>query len=224
MKDVWVVEDEPDIADLVAHHLRKEPSKVSVFYDGESYLEALKKHLPDLVVLDLMLPGINGLDICRIMRSDERTKPVPVVMLTAKSSELDIVLGLELGADDYVVKPFSVKELMARIKNVLRRSEHSQTSMQINVEGLFVDPESFDVRVDNTPVKLTYSEFRILRILLSRPQRVFTRQEIIEMMWDEYRIVTPKTVDVHIGRLRRKLGKYGHFIKTVRRVGYKFEQ
>jgi DNA-binding response OmpR family regulator len=224
MRDVWVVEDEPDIADLLAHHLRKEQSRVSVFYDGESYLEALKEQLPDLVVLDLMLPGINGLDICRIMRSDERTKPVPVVMLTAKSAELDVVLGLELGADDYVIKPFSVKELLARINTVLRRAERSQTGNQISVDGLSVDLESFDVRVDNISAKLTYSEFRILKILVSRPRRVFTRQEIIEMMWDEYRIVTSKTVDVHIGRLRKKLGKYGRFIKTVRRAGYKFEQ
>jgi DNA-binding response OmpR family regulator len=224
MRDVWIVEDEPDIANLVAHHLRREHSKVSVFYDGESYLEALKDQLPDLVVLDLMLPGINGLDICKIMRSDSKTKAVPVVILTAKSAEVDVVLGLELGADDYVVKPFSVKELMARIDTVLRRTENSQTGNQINVEGLSVDLESFDVRVDNTPVELTYSEFNILKILLSKPRRVFARREIIEMMWDEYRIVTPKTVDVHIGRLRKKLGKYGRFIKTVRRAGYKFEQ
>ena len=221
MRDVWIVEDEPDIANLVAHHLRREHSKVSVFYDGESYLEALKDQLPDLVVLDLMLPGINGLDICKMMRSEEKFSQIPVVMLTAKSSELDVILGLELGADDYVTKPFSVRELIARIGTVLRRTEHSQNLA--GTEGLSVDLESFDVRVDNVPVDLTYSEFKILSILYSKPKRVFTRQEIIEMMWDEYRIVTLKTVDVHIGRLRKKLGNYGHFIKTVRRAGYKLD-
>lgn len=223
MKNIWIVEDEPDIANLVAHNLRREQYNVSVFFDGESYLEALGKQLPDLVVLDLLLPGISGLDICRMMRSNERSNHVPVVILTAKSAEPDIVLGLELGADDYVTKPFSVRELTARISTVLRRTGDSQDGKLIRIEGLSVNLESFDVRVDNAPVKLTYSEFRILSILVSRPRRVFTRQEIIEMMWDEYRIVTSKTVDVHIGKLRKKLGKYGCLIKTVRRAGYKLE-
>jgi len=226
MKKVWIVEDESDIADLVAHNLRKERSDVGVFYDGESFLQALEREVPNLVILDLMLPGIDGLDICRIMRSDERTRSIPIIILTAKGTELDVVLGLELGADDYVVKPFSVRELAARVKAVLRRAERpveTRRAMSLAFDGLSVDLESFEVRVDNTPVELTYAEFKTLGLLISRPGRVFTRRQIIEGIWDDYRVVISKTVDVHVAHLRKKLGKYGHFIKTVRGVGYKFE-
>ena len=223
MKNIWIVEDEPDIADLVAHHVRKERFDASVFHDGEDFLKALDRELPDLVILDLMLPGVDGLDICRIMRSHGRTVSVPVIILTAKDTELDIVLGLELGADDYMVKPFSVRELMARIKAVLRRLEQPQEDKAISIEDLYVDLENFDVRVDGAIVELTYAEFRILGLLISKRGRVFTRQQIIERIWDDHRVVTSKTVDVHIVRLRKKLGKYGHFVKTVRGVGYKFE-
>ena len=226
MKKVWIVEDESDIADLVAHNLRKERSDVGVFYDGESFLQALEREVPNLVILDLMLPGIDGLDICRIMRSDERTRSIPIIILTAKGTELDVVLGLELGADDYVVKPLSVRELAARVKAVLRRAERpveTRRAMSLAFDGLSVDLESVEVRVDNTPVELTYAEFKTLGLLISRPGRVFTRRQIIEGIWDDYRVVISKTVDVHVAHLRKKLGKYGHFIKTVRGVGYKFE-
>jgi DNA-binding response OmpR family regulator len=226
MKKVWIVEDESDIADLVAHNLRKERSDVGVFYDGESFLQALEREVPDLVILDLMLPGIGGLDICKIMRSDERTRSIPIIILTAKGTELDVVLGLELGADDYVVKPFSVRELVARVKAVLRRAERpveARHAMSLAFDGLSVDLESFEVRVDNAPVELTYAEFKTLGLLISKPGRVFTRRQIIEGIWDDCRIVISKTVDVHVAHLRKKLGKYGHFIKTVRGVGYKFE-
>ena len=223
MKKIWIVEDEPDIADLVAHNLHKERFDIGVFYDGESFLGSLESELPDLVILDLMLPGIDGLDVCRIMRSEERTKSVPIIILTAKGTELDVVLGLELGADDYIVKPFSVRELTARVKAVLRRAERPQEDRLVRVEGLSVDLESFEVKLDGTPVKLTYAEFRTLGLLISRPGRVFTRRQIIEGIWDDYRIVTHKTVDVHVAHLRKKLGKYGHFVKTIRGVGYKFE-
>lgn len=223
MKKVWVVEDESDIANLISYNLRKERFDVSVFYYGEGFLESLGRELPELVILDLMLPGIDGLDICRIMRSDERTQSVPIIILTAKGTELDVVLGLELGADDYVVKPFSVRELIARVKAVLRRAERPQEDKILGFEGLSVDLGSFEVKVDDTPVELTYAEFRTLGLLISKPGRVFTRRQIIEGIWDDYRVVTYKTVDVHVAHLRKKLGKYGHFIKTVRGVGYKFE-
>jgi len=223
MKKVAIVEDELDIAELVARNLRKEKFEVSVFHDGEDFLKSLENELPDLLILDLMLPGIDGLDVCKIMRSDEKNSSIPIVMLTAKGSELDIVLGLELGADDYVVKPFSVRELVARVKAVLRRSERPQEGNLVVYGGLSVDLESFQVKVDNEPVDLTFSEFKTLQMLILKPERVFTRQQIIDGIWDDYRIVTSKTVDVHITHLRRKLGKYGDFIKTVRGVGYKFE-
>jgi DNA-binding response OmpR family regulator len=223
MKKICIVEDEPDIANLVAHRLRKEKFDVGVFYNGEDFLDSFDDEIPALVILDLMLPGIDGLDVCKIMRSDGRTKSVPVIILTAKGTELDIVLGLELGADDYVVKPFNVRELIARVKAVLRRAEHTQQEKVITFDGLSVDTESFEVTVDGVPLELTYAEFRALETLMARPGRVFTRQQIIEGIWDDYRIVTHKTVDVHIAHLRKKLGDYGSFIKTVRGVGYKFE-
>lgn len=223
MKKIFIVEDEPDIVNLVAHNLRKEKFEVGVFYDGESFLKVLEDDLPDLVVLDLMLPGIDGLEVCKIMSSDERTKPIPIIILTAKGSEVDIVLGLELGADDYMVKPFSVRELIARIKAVLRRSETPQKDNVIVFEGLSMDLEKFQAKIDGVPIDLTYSEFKTLQMLILKPGRVYTRQQIIDGIWDDYRVVTSKTVDVHITHLRKKLGKYGDFIKTVRGVGYKFE-
>lgn len=223
MKMIAIVEDELDIAELVARNLRKEKFEVNIFGDGENFLKSMEEGLPDLIILDLMLPGIDGLDVCKIVRSDEKNSSIPIIILTAKGSELDIVLGLELGADDYVVKPFSVRELVARTKAVLRRTEVSQTGNILAQDGLSLDMESHQVKVDNIPVELTYSEFKTLQMLISRPERVFTRQQIIDGIWDDYRIVTSKTVDVHITHLRRKLGKYGDFIKTVRGVGYKFE-
>lgn len=226
MGRVWIVEDEPDIANLVAHHVRKDQFETVIFNNGEKFLESVGTEIPDLVILDLMLPGINGLDICKILRASERTKEVPIIMLTAKDTEADIVLGLELGADDYMVKPFSVSELMARIKAVLRRTEQSRDAKDdnlITLDSLTIDPESFNVKVDEIPIELTYAEFRILLLLIQKPGRVFTRQQIIDGIWDDYRIVSSKTVDVHVTHLRKKLGNYGDFIKTVRRVGYKFE-
>lgn len=223
MKKIAIVEDEADIAELITRNLRKEKFEISVFYDGESFLSSLENNSPDLLILDLMLPGMDGLDVCKTIRSDERNSSIPIVILTAKGSELDIILGLELGADDYMVKPFSVRELAARIKAVLRRSERPQTGNLLVYNGLSVDIESHQVKIDNALLELTYSEFKTLQMLISKPERVFTRQQIIDGIWDDYRVVTSKTVDVHITHLRRKLGKYGDLIKTVRGVGYKFE-
>ena len=168
-----------------------------------------------------MLPGIDGLDICKIMRSEGQK--MPIIILTAKGTELDIVLGLELGADDYVVKPFNIRELIARVKAVLRRSEDHQEGNLFVVESLSVDMDSFETRIDGSLIDLTYAELKILSLLISKPGRVFTRHQIIERIWDDYRVVTSKTIDVHITHLRDKLGSYAHFIKTVRGVGYKFE-
>lgn len=223
MTKIWVVEDEPDIANLVAHNLQKEQFRVKIFYEGESFLKSLGDEVPDLVILDLMLPEIDGLNICKIMRSDERTESTPIIILTAKGEESDIILGLELGADDYVTKPFSVKELIARVKAVLRRVESPAGEGIIEVEGMSIDVEGFKVEIDGNPVDLTYAEFKILSLLISKPGRVFTRQQIIDWIWQGDKIVTLKTVDVHVAHLRSKIGKYGDFIKAVRGVGYKFE-
>lgn len=223
MKNIWIVEDEPDIAELVAHNLRKEQFKVKIFHDGESFLSSLGDNLPDLLILDLILPGIDGLEICKMVRSYEETASMPIIMLTAKGEESDVVLGLELGADDYIVKPFSVRELVARVKTVLRRVESPQENEVITVEGLSVDLDGFEAKVDNQPVDLTYAEFKMLSLLISKPGRVFTRQQIIDGIWEEGKVVTLKTVDVHVANLRKKIGRYGDFIKSVRGVGYKFE-
>ncbi|HID57087.1 TPA: response regulator transcription factor [Candidatus Poribacteria bacterium] len=223
MKRIWVVEDEPDIAELLAHNLRRERFIVRTFHDGEEFLTALEGGTPDLVILDLMLPGIDGLEICKMMREDERRRSIPIIILTAKGGETDVVLGLELGADDYVVKPFSIRELIARVKAVLRRVESPSRSVPFKVEGLQVDPEGFSASVDGTPLDLTFAEFRLLSLLISKPGRVFTRRQIIDWIWEGEKVVLPKAVDVHVSNLRRKLGRYGGLIKSVRGVGYKFE-
>ncbi|MBD3184905.1 response regulator [Candidatus Poribacteria bacterium] len=223
MEKIHIVEDEPDIADLVAHNLKKERYNVAVFYDGSSFMNSLESEKPDLVILDLMLPDIDGLDICKYMRSDNQSKSIPIIILTAKSNELDIVLGLELGADDYIVKPFGVRELIARIKAVLRRSDQTPDNKQLKFNGLVADLESFEVKADGEAVNLTYAEFKILETLGSRPGKVYTRAQIIDSIWGDDRIVISKTIDVHVAHLRKKLGKYGDLIKTIRGVGYKFE-
>ena len=222
-KRVWIVEDEPDIAGLIEHNLRRERFEVKTFHDGESFLSSLRYELPDLVILDLMLPGVDGLEICRMMRADERTRSVPIIILTAKGSEADIVLGLELGADDYVVKPFSVRELIARVKAVLRRTEPPAEGRAIQIGGLYVDRDGVVVKVDGSPLDLTYAEFKLLSLLISNPGRVFTRQQIIEWLWEGEKVVSYKTVDVHVAHLRKKLGRYGDLIKAVRGIGYKLE-
>jgi DNA-binding response OmpR family regulator len=223
MRKIWIVEDEPDIANLVAHNLGKEGFEARTFGDGQEFLQEIDHELPDLVILDLMLPVMDGLEICRLMRLEERTQTLPIVMLTSKTEELDIVLGLELGADDYIPKPFSVRELIARVKAVLRRTERPQDSNLISLAELSVDLDKFEATAEGDPINLTYAEFRILSLLISSVGRVFTRQQIIDRIWDEGRVVTHKTVDVHIAHLRRKLGEHGKLIKAVRGVGYKIE-
>lgn len=223
VRRIWIVEDEPDIAELVAHNLRKERFNVRTFHDGETFLGSLEVEIPDLVILDLMLPGVDGLEICRMLRAEERTRSIPIIILTAKGDEVDIVVGLEIGADDYVVKPFSVRELVARVKAVLRRSEPPPQDTPLRIGGLQIDPERFSASVDGTPLDLTYAEFRLLSLLISKPGRVFTRRQIIDWIWEGEKVVVPKAVDVHISNLRRKLGRYGDLIKSVRGVGYKFE-
>ena len=223
MSKICVVEDERDMASLVAHNLEKERFEAQVFHDGESFLESLNEAVPDLVILDLMLPKVGGLDVCRMMRADEKTRSVPVIMLTAKGTELDIVLGLELGADDYIVKPFSVRELVARVRAILRRSEDTKSDDVLVFKELSVDRDGFQVKAGGRSVDLTYAEFEILSLLASRPGKVFTRQQLIETTGDMNRVITPKTVDVQVAHIRSKLGEYGELIKTVRGVGYKID-
>ncbi len=224
-KLIAVVDDEEDIVDLITYNLEKENFKVEPFYDGESILEYTKTNKPDLIVLDLMLPGIDGLEVCKFLKQDEATKTIPIIMLTAKGTETDKVVGLELGADDYLVKPFSPRELVARIKTVLRRIEGKVAATKIiRMQGLTVDLSKYQVKINAKPIDLTTVEYKLLVMLIQRPGWVFTRQQLLDAIWDYDKVVVDRTIDVHILNLRKKLGKYGKMIKSARGIGYKFEE
>jgi two-component system phosphate regulon response regulator PhoB len=226
---VLVVDDEEDILELVRYNLEKEGYSVVGVTTGEDALAATRMKMPDVLVLDLMLPGVDGLEVCRRLKSDPTTKQIPIIMLTAKGSEADIVTGLELGAADYVTKPFSPRVLTARLKAVLRReTEASEDDTAVRVRELVIHPGRHQVLVRETPVELTATEFRILLFLARRPGWVFTRQQIVDAAQgdDVYvndRYVTDRSVDVHMVSLRRKLGSAGASIETVRGVGYRLK-
>ena len=226
---VLVVDDEPHILELVEYNLRKEGYAVTCVASGEEALAATATKLPDLVVLDLMLPGLDGLEVCRRLKADPTTQGLPIVMLTARGSEADIVSGLELGAADYVTKPFSPRVLTARIKAVLRRDlSGADDEAVLRVGAVTIHPVRHLVLVDEAPVELTATEFRILHFLARRPGWVFTRQQLVDAaQGDEAyvndRYVTDRSVDVHIVSLRRKLGSAGSLIGTVRGVGYRLK-
>jgi len=219
---ILVVDDEQDLIELVRYNLLKDGFDVSAALDGESGLAAAFREKPDLVVVDLMLPGIDGLEVCRALRADERTAQIPVIILTAKTSESDRVVGLELGADDYVTKPFSPRELAARIKAVLRRVTQRQTTVDFIRHGdLSIDLIRHEVVCGDKSVDLTATEFRLLQFLASRPGRVFCRAEIIDAALGKDVAVLDRTIDVHVMALRRKLGRCGEWIETIRGFGYK---
>ncbi len=225
-KKVLIVDDEKDIVDLVAFNLNKEGYAVLKAYDGEKALELARTGKPHLILLDLMLPGIQGLEVCKILRSKPDTANLPIIMLTAKGDEVDKVLGLEIGADDYVTKPFSVKELMARIRALLRRSEPAREKAEVfEYGGLRIDFESHKVVVDGKSVNLSPMEFRLLGFLSRNPGRVCSREQLLDQVWGDEAFVEPRTVDVHIRRLRAQIEqdeKNPRYIVTVRGVGYRF--
>jgi len=222
---IAVIDDEPDILELVSLHLTKHGFKVKGFQDAQSFFEFLSSQTPDLIVLDLMLPDTDGIEICKYLKSKEEFKTIPIIMLTARTTEADKVLGLELGADDYVTKPFSPRELVARVKAVLRRKATQDTSKKIKIgDILLIDLDKFEVFVENKKVDLTPTEFRILKILSTRKGWVFTRNQILDHLWGMDKAVLDRTIDVHIKNLREKLGKAKKFIKSVRGVGYKIEE
>ena len=222
---ILVVDDEADIRELLEYNLAREGYKVACVSTGEEALKRGRSDQPDLVVLDLMLPGADGLEVCRRLKAEAKTKHIPIVMLTAKGEEADIVAGLELGADDYVTKPFSPRVLLARMKAVLRRGamEGRDETTLVRVRGLEIHPGRHEVRVKGKEVKLTRTEFRILHFLARRPGWVFTRYQIVDGAQGEDVAVTDRSVDVHIVSLRRKLGPRGRDIETVRGVGYRFK-
>ena len=223
-QSVLVVEDEEDIMEVIRFNLEKEGYEVNQALSGEKALQVIENNLPSLVLLDLMLPGINGLDLCRIFKQNDRTKAIPVIMLTAKSEDADIVAGLEMGAEDYITKPFSPRVLLARVRTVLRRRETGvkDDSSVIQVEGMQIHPGRHEVTMGDNVVDLTPSEFRILHYLARRPGWVYSRDQIIDAIRGHGYVVTDRAIDVQVVGLRKKLGDYGKFIETVRGIGYRF--
>ncbi len=227
---VLVVEDEQDLQDLLRFNLAREGYEVTCVGSGEKALEAVRRVTPQLILLDLMLPGVDGLNVCRTLKADAALKDIPVVMLTAKGEEADVVVGLELGADDYITKPFSPRVLLARLKAVLRRkspqgaaSSDDQEPTQFRAGPVVVDRERHEALLDGKPMELTATEFKLLALLVSRPGRVFTRQQIIEAIHGGLAAVTDRSVDVQMVSLRRKLNERGDYLETVRGVGYRFK-
>jgi two-component system phosphate regulon response regulator PhoB/two-component system alkaline phosphatase synthesis response regulator PhoP len=223
---VAVVDDEPDILELVRLHLDRAGFVVKPFAAARPFLQYMEKHLPDLLVLDLMLPDGDGLEICKGLKQEPRTSALPILILTARGEKPDIVLGLEFGADDYLVKPFSPSELVARLKAILRRSTAPGPDRENLVrvgERLIIDPGRHSATVDGRPVSLTSTEFSLLLILGRKPGWVFSREQILDGLWGDEKDVIDRTVDVHIKHLREKLGPAGSLIKNIRGVGYKIE-
>jgi two-component system, OmpR family, alkaline phosphatase synthesis response regulator PhoP len=221
-----VVDDEPDILELVQYNLRKAQYDVVGVESGEEALAQVRSAPPDLIVLDLMLPGVDGLEVCKALKRDTRTAAIPIVILTARGEEADIVAGLELGADDYLTKPFSSRVLLARIRAVLRRhhAEPVAEDAVITHHGLVLHPGRHEVLVEGQPVPLTLTEFRVLHLLARHPGWVFTRNQIIAAAQGADVSVTERAVDVHIVSLRRKLGTIGEAIETIRGVGYRLQE
>jgi DNA-binding response OmpR family regulator len=221
---VAVVDDDPDILELVSVHLKKAGMKVREFAEAEGFYRFLRQDVPDLVVLDLMLPDSDGIEVCRFLRKEHRTSAVPVIMLTARADEVDRVLGLEIGADDYITKPFSPKEFVARVKAVLRRTRPQQKTERVEVGGLLtLDLGRHEVMVGGERIDVTAVEFRILQCLASKPGWVFSRESILAYLWGHEKAVTDRTIDVHVRHLREKLGPAAALVKNVRGVGYKLE-
>jgi two-component system phosphate regulon response regulator PhoB len=226
---ILVVDDEEDLAELVAYNLTREGYQVTCVGSGELALSEARSQTPDLIVLDLLLPKVDGLDVCKQLKSDPRTQHIPIVMLTAKSEEVDMVTGLECGADDYVTKPFSPRVLLARIRSVLRRrakaaGETDEDPEALRIGSLLIHPGRHEVLVDGQPIDLTFTEFRLLHFLARKPGWAFSRSQIVDAVKGEDYPVTERSVDVQVVGLRKKLGSLGTCIETVRGVGYRFKE
>lgn len=221
---VAVIDDEVDITGLVSLHLQKSNFRVKEFFDARTFYKFIKNSIPDLIILDLMLPDADGFEVCKVLKNDDKLAPVPIIMLTAKAEEMDRIIGLELGADDYVVKPFSPRELVARVKAVLRRQERKVETQKLKLgDFLEMDLQKYVVTVEGTVINLTKTEFNILYQLAAKPGWVYSRDAILDHLWGQEKYVVDRTVDVHIRHLRSKLGTYGGIVKNVRGVGYKLE-
>src|SRR3989344_4080984 len=222
---ILLVDDEKDVVDLLAFHLKNAGFQPTAAYHGEEALAKIKKDVPSLIVLDLMLPGIDGVEICKRLKKEPATAGIPIIMLTAKGDEVDKVLGLELGADDYITKPFSPREVVLRVKSVLRRSKGEEKSSDfLNSKRIKIDISRHHVAVDDRPIDLTATEFKLLVLLLRRRGRVQSRDRLLNDVWDYEASIDTRTVDTHVRRLREKLGKAAAQIETVRGVGYRFSE
>lgn len=223
---IIIVEDEADIREVLEYNMEREGYQVLTAADGKQGLELIRKTTPTLVLLDLMLPKIDGLEVCKRLKEDPETAAIPIIMVTAKGEESDIVLGLELGADDYMVKPFSPKELLARVKAVIRRGglqDEGTLRRHIERDGVVMDMERHEVMVDHTPVSFTASELKLLYYLASHPGRVFTRDRLLSQVAGRDEFIVDRNIDVHIQSVRKKLGHYRYLIETIRGVGYRFK-
>ena len=220
---IWCVEDDAGIRDIELYALESAGFETRGFEDGQSFFEALKKEKPELILLDVMLPGMDGIEILKKMKESLEYNKIPVIMATAKGQEYDRIRGLDLGADDYIVKPFSIMEMVSRVKAVLRRSQPQQISKLLKVGGLVVNLDERTVVVDGDRVQLTYKEFELLRMFLSHPGMVYTREQLFAQVWQSDYMGDTRTLISHIRTLRQKLGSYGNRIETVRNVGYRWE-
>ena len=224
-KLIAVVDDEHDIGDIIKLNLEKAGFKVKHFETGSEFLNFLKNKSPDLVILDVMLPDADGFEICKYMRKYDRYSSLPIIMVTAKGEETDRVMGLELGADDYISKPFSMRELVARVKAVLRREDSDYKNLIIKIGNIIeVDIEKYETKINGEKIELTTTEFKILRLLVERKGRVFSREQILDSIGSQEKGVLDRTIDVHIKNLREKLGPGGEFIRSIRGIGYKIEE
>ncbi len=227
-KKILVIEDDRDISELIAYNLEREGYEIACLYDGSQAIDFVHKRKPELIILDLMLPEVDGIEICRALKSDANTKHIPIVMLTAKSEEADVVVGLQMGADDYIPKPFSPKVLVARIKAMARRTAELQLS-SVTAENLRsfgdfkMDLLKHKISFKGQEVKLTSIEFDIVEFLSRSPGRVWSREQILDNVWKEGKFIIDRAVDVHVRGLRKKLRQAQHYIETVRGVGYRFK-
>ena len=221
---IVVVEDEADILEVIDYNLSKEGFGVNSSMDGIEGLALIQKELPDVVLLDLMLPSMDGIEICRTLKTDSKTRSISIIMVTAKGEESDIVLGLGIGADDYVLKPFRPRELIARVKSVLRRGGLKEEANQeiITIDGLVIDCNRHEVRLEGKKINLTAMEFKLLHFIASNPGRVFTRDHILNNVSSEDAYIIDRNIDVHIRSIRKKLDKQRDLIETIHRVGYRF--
>ena len=220
---IWCVEDDPSIREIEVYALNSTGLEARGFADGEEFWQALEGETPELVLLDVMLPGEDGVAILKRLRDQERWRDIPVIMATAKGTEFDKVQSLDLGADDYITKPFGMMEMVSRVKAVLRRSQPKQAASSLKLKGLTLDESQHTVTIDGERVVLTYKEYELLRLFLSHPGMAFSREQLLQTVWNTDYAVETRTVDMHIRTLRQKLGDYGRYIETIRGVGYRLE-